>query len=146
MGSTILTCGVHFGDTKDPASMVFNPVCANLLTSSILVATGMLCFSFCSPSRGPTSTIRTKSDDAVAYVRRSGYRAAKRAVRRQVNFESIFPCSMGFGRDCQGTDCDESGVRRVRLVAGISLRGALASARLLGPIAVLRHASSLNCS
>lgn len=39
--------------------MMFNPLFANLLTNSILVSAGMLVFSFCSPSRGPTSTIRT---------------------------------------------------------------------------------------
>lgn len=87
------TCGVHFGDTNEPASMVFKPVRANLSTSSILVATGMLCFSFCNPSLGPTSTMRTKSarlDAAVAKVRlEHGCRAARRAERKQMNFEDI---------------------------------------------------------
>lgn len=41
--------------------MVVNPVLASLSTSSILVARGTVCFSFCSPSRGPTSTMRTWS-------------------------------------------------------------------------------------
>lgn len=53
------TCGTHFGETKDPASMTLTPVLANLSISSIFVATGMAFFSFCKPSRGPTSTIRT---------------------------------------------------------------------------------------
>jgi len=56
-----LTCGTHLGETKEPASMVVNPVLASLSTSSILVARGTVCFSFCSPSRGPTSTMRTWS-------------------------------------------------------------------------------------
>ena len=55
------TCGTHFGATNDPASIVCKPVDANRLTSSILVSAGMLLFSFCSPSRGPTSMIRTWS-------------------------------------------------------------------------------------
>jgi hypothetical protein len=56
-----LTCGTHFGETKEPASIVVNPVFASLSTSSIFVARGIVCFSFCNPSRGPTSTMRTWS-------------------------------------------------------------------------------------
>ena len=56
-----LTCGTHLGATNDPASIVFRPVRANLRISSIFVSAGMLCFSFCNPSLGPTSTIRTWS-------------------------------------------------------------------------------------
>ena len=41
------------------ASMVFNPAADSLLMNSILVAVGTICFSFCRPSRGPTSTILT---------------------------------------------------------------------------------------
>ena len=58
------TCGTHFGCEKDPASMVSTPVPASLLTSSILVAAGILVFSFCSPSLGPTSIILTWSANA----------------------------------------------------------------------------------
>ena len=57
--SICLTCGTHFGDTNEPASIVRSPVCASLFTNSIFVATGIDCFSFCNPSRGPTSTMRT---------------------------------------------------------------------------------------
>lgn len=39
--------------------MVETPVLASLSISSILVASGIVFFSFCSPSRGPTSTILT---------------------------------------------------------------------------------------
>lgn len=49
--------------------MVVTPVLANLWISSILVSIGMDFFSFCSPSRGPTSTMRTWSEanrDSVA--------------------------------------------------------------------------------
>lgn len=41
--------------------MVWSPVLASRRTSSILVSTEMLLFSFCKPSRGPTSTMRTWS-------------------------------------------------------------------------------------
>jgi hypothetical protein len=57
-----LTCGTHFGETKEPASIVVSPVFASLSTSSIFVANDIVCLSFCSPSRGPTSTMRTVSE------------------------------------------------------------------------------------
>lgn len=47
--------------------MLVNPVLANRSISSILVASEMIFFSFCSPSRAPTSTILTRlSDDVCA--------------------------------------------------------------------------------
>jgi len=55
------TCGTHFGATNEPASIVCKPVFANRLTSSIFVSAGILLFSFCKPSLGPTSIIRTWS-------------------------------------------------------------------------------------
>jgi hypothetical protein len=73
--------------------MYSSPVCANLSTNSILVATGIACLSFCNPSLGPTSTMRTWSarlDAAAANVLRwHGWRAARRAARRHVNFEDM---------------------------------------------------------
>ena len=48
-----------FGATKLPASIVLKPVFANRCTNSIFVSAGMLVFSFCRPSRGPTSIILT---------------------------------------------------------------------------------------
>jgi len=57
--------GTHLGCTNDPASIMPNPVDANRLTSSILVSAGMLVFSFCNPSLGPTSTTRTWSAHAL---------------------------------------------------------------------------------
>lgn len=44
--------------------MILRPLFASLLTSSIFVSADMLVFSFCSPSRGPTSTIRIWSANA----------------------------------------------------------------------------------
>src|SRR5690625_4651300 len=40
--------------------MVFRPVRESRLINSILVAGGTMARSFCKPSRGPTSTMRTK--------------------------------------------------------------------------------------
>ena len=53
------TCGTHFGETKLVASTTDNPEVANLFMSSIFTGVGTVFFSFCSPSRGPTSTIFT---------------------------------------------------------------------------------------
>lgn len=53
------TCGTHFGDTKAVASTTERPVSLNLLMSSTFVSVAITCFSFCSPSRAPTSTILT---------------------------------------------------------------------------------------
>jgi hypothetical protein len=52
-------CGTHFGETKAPTSMVCKPASPRRSISSILTAVEMVCFSFCKPSRGPTSTMRT---------------------------------------------------------------------------------------
>ena len=62
-GPVRLTCGTHFGLTKLPTSIVFIPASASLLMSSTLISVGMMDFSFWSPSRGPTSTIRTTDSD-----------------------------------------------------------------------------------
>ena len=56
-----LTWGTHFGLTKLPASIMSIPACVRRLTSSTFTCGGMTADSFCSPSRGPTSTIRTSS-------------------------------------------------------------------------------------
>jgi hypothetical protein len=88
-----ITCGVHFGDTNEPASIVVKPVRASLSTSSIFVANGTVSFSFCSPSLGPTSTMRTWSGRLFAaeanVLLRDGWRAARRAERRQMNLADI---------------------------------------------------------
>src|SRR5262245_499057 len=52
-------CGTHFGDTKAVASTACSPASASRSISSTLTAVGTSPFSFCSPSRGPTSTIFT---------------------------------------------------------------------------------------
>jgi hypothetical protein len=53
-------CGTHLALTNDVASMEVSPAAARRAIKSILVAVGTIAFSFCSPSRGPTSTMRTR--------------------------------------------------------------------------------------
>jgi hypothetical protein len=73
-----ITCGTHFGDTKLPASISLKPVCASLSINSIFVFNGMTVFSFCNPSRGPTSINRTRFVLAVDRPRNC---RARRALR-----------------------------------------------------------------
>src|SRR5688572_21873161 len=54
-------CGTHFGDTKAVASTAGSPALARRSMSSSFTAVGTSAFSFCRPSRGPTSTNRTES-------------------------------------------------------------------------------------
>lgn len=49
--------------------MVSSPVRASLSINSILVARGMVFFSFCKPSRGPTSTSLTLLEEALAVAK-----------------------------------------------------------------------------
>ena len=49
----------HFADTNDADSTFCNPARDSRFTSSIFVAVATKSFSFCRPSRGPTSTIFT---------------------------------------------------------------------------------------
>ena len=55
------SCGIHFGLTKLVASIVRSPVPERRSINSILALAAMIVFSFCRPSRGPTSTMRTAS-------------------------------------------------------------------------------------
>jgi hypothetical protein len=125
-----LTWGTHFGDTNDPASMYSSPLCASLSTSSIFVATGIDCFSFCKPSLGPTSTMRTWSarlDAAEAKgLRWHGWRAARRAARRQTNLEDIAGMNVGGIKSaCELAQGLRSGVAVKRCCCGECLRGTL---------------------
>src|SRR5260221_11197567 len=52
-------CGTHFGETKAVASTAGRPASASFSMSSILIAVGTFVASFCRPSRGATSTMRT---------------------------------------------------------------------------------------
>src|SRR6478736_9467106 len=52
-------CGTHLGDTKLAASILRSPQSARRSISATLSAVGIMRFSFCSPSRGPTSKTQT---------------------------------------------------------------------------------------
>lgn len=73
--------------------MLVNPVLANRSINSILVASEMVFFSFCSPSRAPTSTILTRlSDDVCARLAVANplctYSGAERLHARQMDERS----------------------------------------------------------
>src|SRR5690606_17331527 len=70
------SCGTHLGLTKLVASMVRSPVADSLSTSATLSAVLIIDFSFCSPSRGPTSTMRTWDGMAMSGLQRHEYRVA----------------------------------------------------------------------
>jgi hypothetical protein len=53
------TCGTHFGETKLVASTTGNPEETSIFINSTFTVVGTICFSFCNPSLGPTSTIFT---------------------------------------------------------------------------------------
>src|SRR3984893_4251388 len=59
--SEFTICGIAFGDTKAPPSTVCSPAPTSASMKAMRSATLTGVFSFCRPSRGPTSTMRTKS-------------------------------------------------------------------------------------
>src|SRR5690625_2650617 len=69
---------IHFRLTKLVASTTRRPVCDRRLMNSILVAVGTTAFSFCSPSRGPTSTIFTAFGKLLMDILVSSHRLAGR--------------------------------------------------------------------
>ena len=46
----------HFGDTNDVVSTTLSPVSDSRFMNLVLVSIETISFSFCRPSRGPTST------------------------------------------------------------------------------------------
>src|SRR5439155_4342914 len=54
-------CGIAFGETKAPTSIGFSPAPISASMKAMRSATLTGVFSFCRPSRGPTSTMRTVS-------------------------------------------------------------------------------------
>ena len=84
-------CGTHFGLTKLVTSISRRPAACRRCTSSILAAAATGCFSFCSPSRGPTSTSVTlagschcrRPPGAAVRRPRSPGRPPRRAARRR---------------------------------------------------------------
>src|ERR1700682_3006430 len=59
--SEFTICGIAFGDTKAPTSTVCRPAPTSASMNAMRAATLTGVFSFCRPSRGPTSTMRTCS-------------------------------------------------------------------------------------
>src|SRR5215831_7938925 len=53
-------CGTHFGETKLVASIAGRPASVSRSIRPTLTSVGTVPFSFCRPSRGPTSTMRTR--------------------------------------------------------------------------------------
>src|SRR5437870_725498 len=58
--SVLAICGTHLGDTKLPASTAEWPAADRASINFTLASTGTGLASFCKPSRGPTSTSRTR--------------------------------------------------------------------------------------
>ena len=52
-------CGTHLGETNAVASIAGKPASARASISATFASVGTIAFSFCKPSRGPTSTSRT---------------------------------------------------------------------------------------
>src|SRR3954469_22172956 len=61
-------CGTHLGETKLVTSISVNPASCNRCTRPILTSAGTWPFSFCRPSRGPTSTSLTREGSFMASV------------------------------------------------------------------------------
>src|SRR5882724_12899164 len=59
--SEFTICGIAFGDTKAPTSTVCSPAPTSASMNAMRAATLTGVFSFWRPSRGPTSTMRTRS-------------------------------------------------------------------------------------
>src|SRR5215831_19972519 len=60
--------GTHLGDTKLAASMAGKPASVSRSMSPTLISVGTTVFSFCNPSRGPTSTMDTCRGNGIAAV------------------------------------------------------------------------------
>lgn len=84
--------------------MLVSPVFANRSINSILVASEIILFSFCSPSRAPTSTILTRlSDDVCARLAVANplctYSGAERLHARQMDERSKDMVNYGVWRN-----------------------------------------------
>src|SRR5262245_21922536 len=76
-------CGTHFGDTNADTSSREWPAADRRSTNAILAAVGTTACSFCSPSRGPTSTTLTRDGLDIFYglTRHEGNATAIQDVR-----------------------------------------------------------------
>jgi hypothetical protein len=59
--SASASCGTHFGETNDDTSISSYPAADSASTNATFTSVGTCAFSFWSPSRGPTSTMRMRS-------------------------------------------------------------------------------------
>src|SRR5204863_8719519 len=59
------TCGTHLGETKLIASIAGRPASVRRSIRPTLTSVGTTAFSFCKPSRGATSTMRTRCGSLV---------------------------------------------------------------------------------
>ena len=71
-------CGTHFGDTKDVASSWRTPAASRRSHRSTFTSVETGCFSFCRPSRGPTSVIRTDDGRFMCFVPSGWYGKQRR--------------------------------------------------------------------
>src|ERR1700753_3188188 len=69
--SEFTICGIAFGDTKAPTSTVCNPASSSASMKAMRSSTLTGVFSFCRPSRGPTSKMRMVS--LIKASRRRGF-------------------------------------------------------------------------
>src|SRR6188508_376656 len=76
-----LICGTHFGLTKLVTSIWLTPASCRRCTSSIFCAVVTGAFSFCSPSRGPTSTSVTRDGSMAVLLLARAPRPIGRAPR-----------------------------------------------------------------
>src|SRR5690606_19581793 len=74
-------CGTHLGDTKEVVSIAFSPARSRRRTSSSLVSVETSCFSFCRPSRGPISTMRTAAGSFATVMGRSSSSGSLRLIQ-----------------------------------------------------------------
>src|ERR1700744_5053246 len=79
-------CGTHFGDTNEVDSTLTTPARASRFTSSILSVVGTNSFSFCKPSRGPTSTIFTFCGSMPVSFRARGFNSRVSIAAFQIHY------------------------------------------------------------
>ena len=83
LGPNPTICGIAFGDTKAPTSTVCSPAPISASMKAMRSATLIGVFSFCRPSRGPTSTMRTAiAHQATPPARLRRVRRLRRRYRR----------------------------------------------------------------
>src|SRR5208282_5909287 len=72
-------CGTHLGETKLVASIAGRPASLSRSMRPTLTGVGTIAGSFCKPSRGPTSTMRTRRGRFMRGLLRGRHRASGRS-------------------------------------------------------------------